>query len=47
MPKSVAIPFDLLRKKEAMMRKANVGHGKIQMDMVVRRRELPCVRRLV
>jgi hypothetical protein len=45
-PISIAIPFGLLRKKRAMMQKANVSHGKVKMDKVVRRRELPCIRRL-
>jgi hypothetical protein len=43
-PISVAVPFDLLRRG-AMMQKVNVGHGRIKMDNMVRRRELPCVRR--
>jgi hypothetical protein len=29
-----------------MMQKANVSHGKTEMDMIVGRRELPCVRLL-
>jgi hypothetical protein len=29
---SLAIPFDLLRKKRAMMQKANVSHGKAKME---------------
>jgi hypothetical protein len=45
MPISVAIPFDHLRKKRAMMQKANVSHGKTMMDKMVRRRDLPCVGR--
>jgi hypothetical protein len=28
-----------------MMQKANVSHGKIKMDKMAGRRELPCVRR--
>jgi hypothetical protein len=44
-PISVVIPFDLLRKKEAMMQKAIVSFGKA-MDKTVRRRRLPWVRRL-
>jgi hypothetical protein len=27
------------------MQKANVGQGKTKMDLIVRRSELPCVRR--
>jgi hypothetical protein len=42
-PISVAISVDQLRKKEAMMQKANVSHGKTKMDKTVGRRELPCV----
>jgi hypothetical protein len=34
-------------KKEAMMQKSNVSHGKTNMDKMVRRRELPCIRRLM
>jgi hypothetical protein len=34
---SVAIPFDFLKKKEAMMQKANVSYGKTKMDKIVRR----------
>jgi hypothetical protein len=41
---SVVIPIDHLRKKEAIMQKANVGHGKSKMDEMVRRRQLPCIR---
>ncbi|SAM06028.1 hypothetical protein [Absidia glauca] len=37
---SVAIPSDQLRKKGAMMQKANVSHGKPKMDMMVRRRNV-------
>jgi hypothetical protein len=38
--------FDHLRKKKgAMMQKGNVSHGKAKMDKMVRRGELPCVRR--
>jgi hypothetical protein len=44
-PISIAIPFDLLRKEGAMMQKANVSHGKIKMDKMVRGRDLPWVRR--
>jgi hypothetical protein len=44
-PISVAISFDLLREKRAMMQKANFRYGKTKMDMMVRLRELPCVRR--
>jgi hypothetical protein len=44
-PISVAIPFDLSRKKGAMMQKASVSRGKAKMDKLERRRELPCVRR--
>jgi hypothetical protein len=29
------------------MQKANVSHGETKMDKMVRRRELPCVRRLM
>jgi hypothetical protein len=43
---SVAIPFDHLRKRRAVVQKANVSHGKIMTDMMVRRRGLPSVRRL-
>jgi hypothetical protein len=43
-PISVVIPFDLQRKKRAIMQKANVGHGKKKVDLV-RRKELPCFRR--
>jgi hypothetical protein len=28
----MGIPFDLLRKREAMMQKANVSHGKTKTD---------------
>jgi hypothetical protein len=45
-PVSVDIPFDLLKKKRAMTQKTNVSIGKTDMDKLVRRRELPCVRRL-
>jgi hypothetical protein len=41
-PISIAIQFDLLRKKEALTQKANVDMT--MMDMV-RIRGLPCVRR--
>jgi hypothetical protein len=37
---SVATPFDHLRKKGAMMQKANVSHGKTMMDTMLRMREL-------
>jgi hypothetical protein len=30
-PISIAIPFDLSRKKGAMMQKANISHGKLYM----------------
>jgi hypothetical protein len=43
-PTSVAISIDPLRKKGAMMPKANVSQGKTKMDKLVRRRELPYVR---
>jgi hypothetical protein len=43
-PISVAVSIDLLRKKEAMAQKANVSQGN-QMDKMVKRRELPSVRR--
>jgi hypothetical protein len=43
-PVSVAISSDPLKKKEAMMPKANVSQGKLKMDKRVRRRELPYVR---
>jgi hypothetical protein len=33
-------------KKVAVVQKTNISHGKIMMDIMVRRRELPCVRRL-
>jgi hypothetical protein len=36
--------LNLLRKKGAMMQKANVSHGKTLMGKMVRR-ELPCVHR--
>jgi hypothetical protein len=39
---SVAIPFDHLRKKRALMQKANVSHGKAKMDKMVRRSKLLC-----
>jgi hypothetical protein len=45
-PIFVAIPSDLPRKKGAMMRKLNVSHVTTMKDKMVRRRELPCVRRL-
>jgi hypothetical protein len=41
----VAIPFDLLRKRSAMLKDVNVGYGKKKMDKMVRRREFPCLRR--
>jgi hypothetical protein len=41
----IAIPFDHVRKKKAMMQKANVSHGNTMMDEVVRR-ELYCICRL-
>jgi hypothetical protein len=44
-PILVAIPVNLPRKKEAMVQKAKVNHGKKKMDKTVRRRELPYVRR--
>jgi hypothetical protein len=44
-PISVAILLNLVVKKGAMMQKANVRHGQIKMDKMVRRRELPCIRR--
>jgi hypothetical protein len=44
-PISVANPFDLRRKKGEMMQKANVSQGKTELDKMVRRGELPCVRR--
>jgi hypothetical protein len=43
-PISVAISFDLLRLKEAMMQKANVSYSMTKMDKIMRRKELPCVR---
>jgi hypothetical protein len=43
-PISIAISFDLLRKKVAIVQKVNVSHGKTKMDKTVRGRELPCVR---
>jgi hypothetical protein len=43
-PIFVAILFDLLRKKGALMQKTNVNHGKPMMDKLVRRR-VTCVRR--
>jgi hypothetical protein len=42
-PIFVAIPFDLLRKRRAMMQQANVSQGKTKMDKIVRRIGLPCV----
>jgi hypothetical protein len=45
-PISVVIPLDHLRKKGAMMQKANISHGKTKIDKMEGRRELPCVRRL-
>jgi hypothetical protein len=36
-PISVAIPFDHLRNKEAMVQKANVSHGETKMDTKMRR----------
>jgi hypothetical protein len=45
-PISVVIRFDCLRKKEAMMQKANVSHGQTKVEKMVRRRELPSIRRL-
>jgi hypothetical protein len=45
-PISVVIPFDLSRKKEAVVQKANVSQGKAKMDKKVRRKELPCIYRL-
>jgi hypothetical protein len=44
---SIAIPFDLPRKKGAMKQKANFSHGKPKMDKKVRKKELPSVRRQV
>jgi hypothetical protein len=44
-PISVAMSFYLLRKRGAIMQKANVDHGKTKMDKTVRGRELPWVRR--
>jgi hypothetical protein len=41
------IQFDHPSKKRAVMQKANVSHGKSKMDKLARRRELPCIRRLV
>jgi hypothetical protein len=46
-PISVAIPFDLLRKKRAIRQKANDSNGKTKMDKRARRRELPCACRLI
>jgi hypothetical protein len=43
---SVVIPFDRLRKKEAMMQKVNVSHGKPRMDKALRRKALPSIRRV-
>jgi hypothetical protein len=40
-PISAAIPFDLLRKQEVMVQKANVDLGKTKMDGVVRMRVTP------
>jgi hypothetical protein len=40
-PIFVAIPFDQLRKKGAMMQKTNVSHEKTKMNKTVRRRGLP------
>jgi hypothetical protein len=42
-PMSIAISFDRLRKKEAMMQKANVSHGSAMKAEILRRREFPCV----
>jgi hypothetical protein len=42
---SVVITFDLPRKRRELTQKANVSHVKAKMDKMVRRRELPCVRR--
>jgi hypothetical protein len=43
-PISVAIPFDLLWKKRAMMQKANGGHEKKKMDKRGKKvRRLTCV----
>jgi hypothetical protein len=33
----VAVSFAHLRKKDAMMQKVNVSHGKVKMEMVRRR----------
>jgi hypothetical protein len=44
-PISFVNPFDHLRKKEAMVQKANVSHVKTKMGKLVRMRGLPCVRR--
>jgi hypothetical protein len=43
----VIIPFDLSKKKKgAMMQQAIVSHVKTRMGKIVKKRELPCVRRL-
>jgi hypothetical protein len=44
-PVSVVILIDACMKKDIMMQPANVSHGKTKMVKMVRRRELPCVRR--
>ncbi|SAL98229.1 hypothetical protein [Absidia glauca] len=45
-PISVANSVDLLRKRRVMLEDVIVSRGKTKIDKVVRRRELPCIRRL-
>jgi hypothetical protein len=40
-------PFDQLRQKGVMRKDFSVSHGSTKMDKMVKRRELPCIGRLM